>query len=321
MRISGKHISVVLAIACMGFMASPTLAQGRGNGNGNGGGGGGDPAPGDDPFADLPSGITLRGVVRDFRERHVPGGHPDFEKQPDSGFGLYQGIVADDLDADGKPVFAGTGHKISAQWMDSQGRPIIAPRAHIQAMSGDQAGSASGSEGGAVTDADSISSWYRDTAGLNMSTVFPILLEREPGTNKYIFDDSLNTQFAQLGGFFIVNDRLYGNSQGGNKNFHFTYEIDTQFIYEQGAGQVFAFTGDDDVWVYIDGKIVIDIGGVHGAQSQTIALDRLNWLEDGQAYTLKFFFAERHRTQSNFRIETTLQLRNLDLPPTTALYD
>jgi hypothetical protein len=36
---------------------------------------------------------------------------------------------------------------------------------------------------------------------------------------------------------------------------------------------------------------------------------------------LDFFFAERHRTQSNFRIETTLQLRNVELPPTAALYD
>ena len=65
----------------------------------------------------------------------------------------------------------------------------------------------------------------------------------------------------------------------------------------------------------------MDIGGVNGAVSQTIGLDRLAWLVDGQSYDLTFFFAERHRTQSNFRIETTLQLRSVRLPPTAALYD
>jgi fibro-slime domain-containing protein len=55
--------------------------------------------------------------------------------------------------------------------------------------------------------------------------------------------------------------------------------------------------------------------------SQTIELDRLDWLEDGRSYSLSFFFAERHTTQSNFRIETTLELRTVQLPPTAALYD
>ena len=86
----------------------------------------------------------------------------------------------------------------------------------------------------------------------------------------------------------------------------------------------FSFTGDDDVWVFINGKLAVDIGGVHGQAKRSINLDdeadELGLVE-GETYALDFFFAERHTTESNFRIETTLTL--VDIPPTaiSPLYD
>ena len=106
-----------------------------------------------------------------------------------------------------------------------------------------------------------------------------------------------------------------------NTNYHFTTEIDTEFMFERGTGQIFTFTGDDDVWVFIDRKLVVDMGGLHPAKSQSIELDRLTWLVDGQSYSLKVFHAERHRVQSNFRIDTNLRLRMVDLPPVSGMYD
>jgi fibro-slime domain-containing protein len=65
---------------------------------------------------------------------------------------------------------------------------------------------------------------------------------------------------------------------------------------------------------------VIDLGGVHGAIEQFVDLNRLG-LVDGQDYELSFFFAERHRTQSNFKMTTNLQLETLDMPTSSTAFD
>ncbi len=266
-----------------------------------------------------PERITLSGTVRDFRERTETNGHPDFENRPDAGFGHYMGNVAHQLGDDGKPVYTGAGFKVSRQWTDAEGRPVH-PRFSVGMVS-DAMGAEGTADGGGIASASSFAQWFRDIPGVNVSTGLDITLELDERTGNYVFDDRDDPRFSELGGFFPINGRLYGNSAGETTNFHFTYQIVSEFTYEEGEDQVFTFRGDDDVWVFIDGELVIDIGGVHGAVEQTVHLDRLDWLEDGASYSLHFFFAERHRTQSNFRIETTLNLRPAKLPTVTGMYD
>jgi hypothetical protein len=45
----------------------------------------------------LPDTIVLNGIVRDFKELSVPGGHPDFEVRPAGGFAQYCGNIATTL--------------------------------------------------------------------------------------------------------------------------------------------------------------------------------------------------------------------------------
>jgi fibro-slime domain-containing protein len=267
---------------------------------------------------DPPETIELTGIVRDFLERSVEGGHPDFERRPDHGFGHYVGNVHPYLSDDGKPVFVGGGYKVRRQWRDSQDRPIC--YLLYDEDRGDQEGELGPTDDGAIQSASSFDLWYRDQPGVNISAPLTITLHRQ-ADGTYVFDDRLDERYAARGGFFPVDDWLFGNSGGWPEhNYHFTYELHGDFVYDASAGQFFKFIGDDDIWVFIDGVMVIDLGGVHGAQEQYVDVNRLG-MTDGETYRLDFFFAERHRTEANFRITTNLPLVSVELPTVSVMHD
>jgi fibro-slime domain-containing protein len=271
-----------------------------------------------DQFADLPNSLTLNAVIRDFRGNDQTNGHPDFQRFSGT---TTVGLVRDRLGSDGLPqMLSLRGQTIGTEFRDAQGRNIMP--ALFDAARNDVRGSlTAGGTGNGLFSEASFNQWYRDTAGVNMSRTVPLTLRRVANTNRYVFDSATAPEYTGLGGFFPINGDLFGNYASTGKNFHFTTQLNTTFIYERGRGQVFTFTGDDDVWVFIDGRLVIDLGGLHSVKSQTIDLDRLAWLTDGQTYDLRIFHAERRTTQSNFRMETTLRLRPADLPADTALAD
>ncbi len=276
----------------------------------------------DDQYAALPSSLTLYGVCRDFKWASENNGHKDFEFVPSGGYGHYVNMVKDDLDSEGKPAFKSQGNLVSTEASDSSGRYLIpGTRSYLAAKAGDKAGTVSGSNGGSLTTEANFKQWFRDIPGTNMSKSVPLVLVRQANSNIYSFSDKTDAGYTAKGGFFPINGELFGNSPGQSKNFGFTFELDTEFTYKKGTGQTFTFTGDDDVWVFVNSKLVVDIGGVHSAVSQTIELDRIQGLEDGKKYPLKLCFAERHTTASNCRIDTTISLMAVDPPPVTGLFD
>lgn len=153
------------------------------------------------------------------------------------------------------------------------------------------------------TGAGAFDNWY--TKATDTASHALTLTETGAGSGLYRYESNA---------FFPIDGQLLGD-QGNAHNYHFTYAIETTFGYTKGAGQTFRFRGDDDVWVFFDDLLGIDLGGVHGAEDQTVNLDVLfaGTRESGN-YSFNFFFAERHLTQSNLLIETSLRLTDNTVP-------
>jgi fibro-slime domain-containing protein len=142
----------------------------------------------------------------------------------------------------------------------------------------------------------SFDQWYRDVSAVNMTFQQALPLTQDPpGT--FVFDDQ---------DFFPLDGMGFGDD-GNPHNFHFTSEIHGTFTYR--GGEIFQFIGDDDVFVFVNKKLALDLGGVHGPESATVDFDASAvtlGLTVGGNYELDVFHAERHTTQSTFRMVTTI---------------
>lgn len=122
-------------------------------------------------------------------------------------------------------------------------------------------------------------------------------------------------------GFYPLEDLGYEQSglltatskvNNGAKNGGFTLRGESQFVYNEASNLYFTFTGDDDVYMYINGTLALDLGGAHGRNSKTVNLNDLDatkyGLKEGQVATFTFFYMERCSDASTFGIKTNMKL-------------
>ena len=103
----------------------------------------------------------------------------------------------------------------------------------------------------------------------------------------------------------------YDALKTGGRNQHFCFESHATFRYKKGLR--FSFRGDDDIWVYIDNKLAVDLGGTHLAAPGYVDLDRFvgnsGGFTVGTEYDIDIFFCDRRTTMSNVRIKTNMFIK------------
>lgn len=270
--------------------------------------------------------LRVSALFRDFKEDYV---YSDF---PGSTCNLTTGLVADTLDANGKPSFVGASciksEESFAQWYNEGDHNRLMPGSitlfsdgnggfvNRLTETGEQfiAPSAQPISDQPCTTEDCLPCQHVPT-----QTCEKLLLDGNP---MFFPIDNFADAWPDVREEAKVPQQVYGAdgwplesewdywpegyTPTGAHNFWFTSEVEYWFRYDATADATLEFIGDDDMWVFVNGHLAVDLGGVHTPELGSVTLDPATatafGLEDGQVYPIKMFHAERKAPGSSFKL-------------------
>lgn len=174
------------------------------------------------------------------------------------GVGLDLQIVEPVLGADNKPVYAGNP---------------TTPTTHGKTYFDEW-----------YNDTRPVNDWFMADSGAASRAQTLVLTAATDGSATYVYDNQ---------NFFPIDGKLFDN-QGTNHNYWFTLEVHSQIRYV--GGETYNFSSDDDLWVFINRRLAVNLGGVHADAAGSVSLDEaaaMLGIARGQSYPLDLFYADR----------------------------
>jgi fibro-slime domain-containing protein len=234
-----------------------------------------------------PSSLNLLVTYRDFISFPTGSGvgHPDFETY--AGMAPTPMLVKPMLDGMGKPAMDGRCIQAGVTGLCPYDRQL--------------------------TSAARFDEWYHDASGVNIRIPGALRLSRN-AAGAYVHDSAdqgfypIDAMGWVAGGAPketvatadpVVND-------GQPHNFGFTTEV--RYFFQYQGGESLEFSGDDDVWIFVNRTLALDLGGLHPRAQSTLVLDQKAaslGLHVGGLYEIALFHAERHSAGSNFKLTLT----------------
>lgn len=115
--------------------------------------------------------------------------------------------------------------------------------------------------------------------------------------------------------FFPLDNKGFGNEWNrelgkpnppGNVKHNYSFTMEMHYSFVKMPGMTFDFSGDDDVWVFTNKQLQLDLGGIHKEEFGSFRVDTITGLQNGTTYDLDVFYAERHSAESHISITTNM---------------